>query len=178
MAAGEAVAAGLEPAAVAGLSGHSTRVEPGRYTARIDVAHGAMARLARLQEGGADGQGGGRAAAGDPHPGPQRARRGRPVTAVPGSSLRERPLGQGPGTNGMVWHAKAPEGPVERFTLKLQTGSIDGFDGTGHRHFSLVQPVTPSRDRPDLRRVNPPTPSDTHGRALVDFRLTSPALTR
>ena len=32
---------------------------PGRYTARIDAAHGAMARLARIQEGEADGQGDG-----------------------------------------------------------------------------------------------------------------------
>lgn len=78
-------AAGLDPEAVAGLSGHSTRVGaaqdlrrsgasvldlqaeggwrdprmPGRYTARIDAAHGAMARLARIQEGEADGQGDG-----------------------------------------------------------------------------------------------------------------------
>ena len=77
--------AGLDPAAVAGLSGHSTRVGaaqdlrrsgasvldlqaeggwrdprmPGLYTARIDAAHGAMARLARIQEGEADGQGDG-----------------------------------------------------------------------------------------------------------------------
>src|SRR5687768_9646663 len=75
-------AAGLDPGAVAGLSGHSTRVGaaqdlrrsgarvldrqaeggwrdprmPGRYTARRDAAHGAMARLARIQEGGAEGQ--------------------------------------------------------------------------------------------------------------------------
>lgn len=75
--------AGLDPEAVAGLSGHSTRVGaaqdlrrsgasvldlqaeggwrdprmPGRYTARIDAAHGAMARLARIQEGEDDGQG-------------------------------------------------------------------------------------------------------------------------
>ncbi|MBP2300879.1 tyrosine-type recombinase/integrase [Azospirillum picis] len=72
-----AAAAGLEPEAVAGLSGHSTRVGaaqdlrqagasvldlqaeggwrdprmPGRYTRALDAAQGAMARLARIQEG-------------------------------------------------------------------------------------------------------------------------------
>jgi hypothetical protein len=30
---------------------------PGRYTARIDAAHGAMARLARIQEGEGQGDG-------------------------------------------------------------------------------------------------------------------------
>jgi hypothetical protein len=48
-------AAGLDPEAVAGLSGHSTRVG----AARLDAAHGAMARLARIQEGEADGRGDG-----------------------------------------------------------------------------------------------------------------------
>jgi hypothetical protein len=32
---------------------------PGRYTARLDAAHGAMARLARIQEGEGEGQGDG-----------------------------------------------------------------------------------------------------------------------
>ncbi|KAA0574684.1 tyrosine-type recombinase/integrase [Azospirillum sp. B21] len=72
-----AAAAGMEPEAVAGLSGHSTRVGaaqdlrqagasvldlqaeggwrdprmPGRYTRELDAKQGAMARLARIQEG-------------------------------------------------------------------------------------------------------------------------------
>ena len=72
-----AAAAGMEPEVVAGLSGHSTRVGaaqdlrqagasvldlqaeggwrdprmPGRYTRELDAKQGAMARLARMQEG-------------------------------------------------------------------------------------------------------------------------------
>jgi hypothetical protein len=72
-----ALAAGLDPEEAAGLSGHSTGVgaaqdlrragasvlelqaeggwkdprQPGRYTAQLDAGQGAMARLARLQEG-------------------------------------------------------------------------------------------------------------------------------
>jgi hypothetical protein len=72
-----ATAAGLDAAAVTGLSGHSTRVGaaqdlrqagasvldlqaeggwrdprmPGRYTRALDAVHGAMARLAKIQEG-------------------------------------------------------------------------------------------------------------------------------
>jgi integrase len=75
-----ATTAGFEAEAVAGLSGHSTRVGaaqdlrqagasvldlqaeggwrdprmPGRYTRALDAAHGAMARLARIQEGEGD----------------------------------------------------------------------------------------------------------------------------